>query len=165
MRLFEIAAADLDVQRRRHAQVEHRIHQAAGLKVGIQLRQLPLELRPHSVHVLEAAEGMVVAEPDLYERCVRTGVRGVDRGEARGGADVRYHNPQLIGRHDLAHQLLDLVDQPVGQLQARSGRGLDVDHELPGIGAREVCLADQRVQSEAEDEEPGDSQDGRGRTQ
>ena len=70
-----IHAADLNVQRRGHAQVEDGVHQAAGLEIGADLRQFVLQPGAHAVHVLETAQLVPVVQSHLHKRGVRTGIR------------------------------------------------------------------------------------------
>ncbi len=55
----EVGAADLDVDGRGQAEVEHGIDQAADLEIGGEFRHLALHAAPHAVHVLVAADLVV----------------------------------------------------------------------------------------------------------
>ena len=125
MFLLQIHAADLDVQRRRQPKIENRVHQAAGLKIGVHLRQFLFQASAHQVHVLKAAQPVAVVQTHLDKRRVRPRVGRVDRGKTRRHPDVGDDDLQVLCRHHFPHHLLHLLHQlvvssirvPVGALR------------------------------------------------
>ena len=71
IRGFQVRSADLHVDRRRQAEVEHGVDEAAGLEVGGQVRQLGRNALADAVHVLVAADPVPVLQADLDEGGVR----------------------------------------------------------------------------------------------
>ena len=63
------------------------------------------------------------------------------------------------GAHGVADDLLHPADQSIRQFQSCSGRRLQIDHELAGIGAGKVGFTDPGKEREARDEESGDAED------
>ncbi len=104
---------------------------------------------------------MLSLEAHLNERRVRARVRGVHRGEPRRRTDIGDDDPQVFVRHYRTDHLLHLAHEALGKLEPGSGRRLQIDHELSRIGAREVRLSDQGIQTQTQGEDAGDPQHGR----
>ena len=136
VRPSHVAARNLNVDRRRHAHVQYRVHQAARLEIGRQLREVLLHLLLDAAHIFVAADLVVLLEADLHERRVHGGVGGVDGGEVGRGADIGDDHAQIFGRNHLPDQVLHLGDFVLRDRQPRAAWRLEVDHELAGIGAR-----------------------------
>ena len=73
----------------------------------------------------------------------------------------------LVLGDDLADDVLDLAEDPLGLLDPGAGRGPDVQPELAGIDRREEVLADpggqrQRAQGEAQQRRPASRSGGPG---
>ena len=69
---------------------------------------------------------------------------------AGGEADVVEDGVDLVGRDRLADHVLDLGEAALGLLEARAGRGADVQAELPGVDRREEVHADQPEEAEGD---------------
>ena len=108
----QVGAGHLDVDGRRQAEVQHGVHQAAGLKVRAELRQLRSHSLLHARHVFIAAHLVVLLQADLNERGVLRGVGGVNGREIRRAADVGNDHAQVPGRNFTAHQVFHFA-QPV----------------------------------------------------
>lgn len=91
----QIVAADLHVDGRGQARIDYCVHEAPGLKVRRELRQIPVQALAHAPHILIAANLMSFLQTSLHERRVRSGVRRVDGREIRSDADVRDDHAQL----------------------------------------------------------------------
>ena len=63
-------------------------------------------------------------------------------GEGLGHAHVVEDQGPLAIGHDLADGILDLAEDPLGFLDAGSGRGADVHAELAGVHGGEEVLAE-----------------------
>ena len=108
---------------------------------------------------------MAGIQAHLHERRVRAGIGRVNRGKPGVDADVRDDDFQIIRRHGFADNVLHLLHQLVGEFDPRAGGGLEIDDELAGIGARKIRLADERIKTEAQNENARDAQHRRQRTQ
>ena len=148
----KVDPAHLNVDRRRSALVEHRIHQAAGLKVSSQLRNLRSDARAHLVHIYEAAFFVVFLQPHLNKRGVHTGVRREQRGKVGRQADIGNDGFQFPGRDDLAHDVFHALHIFFGQLNPRAGRRLHVDDKLTGVSSRKERDSHEGNQEETEAE-------------
>ena len=132
--------------------IENRVHQTAGLEIGVHLRQFLFQASADQVHVLKAAQPVAVVQTHLDKRRVRPRVRRVNRGKTRCDPDVGDDDLQVLCRHHFPYHLLHLLNQFVRQFQPQAGRRLEIDDKLAGVGARKVGFADQRIKSEAQDE-------------
>ena len=83
-----IVAADLDVDGRGHAQVDDRIHQAAGLEVSGDSGRSSASLRRTRSMYSKLLELVLLLQAYLHEGRVLAGVAGVDGGEVGRHADV-----------------------------------------------------------------------------
>src|SRR5262249_36633416 len=145
------------------AHIQDRVNQSAGLKIGAQVRQFSAHPFAHPVHIVITAYAMLFGQTRLHEGRVLGGVAGVDRGESRRHADVRYDHSQIVLRHLLANYLLDLLHLVLGHFQPRARRRFDVDHELTGVSSGEEGDAEQRIDQEAEREESEQPENDRAR--
>jgi len=76
---FKVGAADLDVDRRRQPEVEHRVDQAAGLEIGVHLGDLGRHPAAHAIHISVAADAVAFLQAALHEGGVLAGIAGIDR--------------------------------------------------------------------------------------
>ena len=116
----EVVAADLNVDWRGQTKIDHRVDQAAGLKVSAELREFLAQLLADPAHVFIAADFVVFFQADLNEGGVRRGVWSIDGGEIGGDADVRDDDLQFARRDDTADDLFHFLDVVFGQFDARS---------------------------------------------
>ena len=75
------------------------------------------------------------------------GIAGVDGGEIGCESDVGDDHVQIVFIDYLANIVLDARDVIVGHLETRAGGRLEVDDELPGIGAGEEGDTQERKQA------------------
>ena len=81
------------------------------------------------------------------------GVGGVDRGEVRRDADVRDDHAEIFRRDHLRGSASSTLATSSSVTASRvPGRRLEVDHELPGVGARKEREPEQREHREADRE-------------
>ena len=151
--MFRSSAADLDVDRRGHALIEHGVHQAARLKIRAQLGSSRAIRSRTDGHIDKAADLVVFLQAHLNESGVHSGVGREQRGKIGHDADIGNDGFQFAGRDHLPHDIFDSAHIIVGQLDARARGSLEVDHELAGIGAREEGQAHERNQEETSGEE------------
>ena len=134
--LMQVSPADLDIDGRRHAAVQDRVHhRAAGEEradVGILRRHLLL----HAIHVFEAAQAMRLVQRDLNRGRVGSRVAGVERREVRDDSDVGDHHLEVFLAHHLPDQVLHLRDILLGQFNTGPSRNLQIDRELASVSAR-----------------------------
>ena len=71
MSRIQVATAHLNIDWRRQTQIQHCIHQSTGLEIEVELRQILLQLRAHTVYILVTADFMSLAEAGLHECGVR----------------------------------------------------------------------------------------------
>ena len=146
---LQVRAAHLNIDRRGRALVEHRIHQAAGLKISPQLRNLRGDARAHPVHVDEAADLVVFLQSHLNKRGVHSGVRREQGGKIGRQANIGNDGFQFLRRDNLVHDVFHALHVIVGQLNPRARRRLHVDDELSGVGARKKGNAHEGIQQKA----------------
>ena len=87
---------------------------------------------------------MILFEAYLDKGGMHCGIRCIDCGEIRGYTDVGYDHFEFVRGNDRANVALDATDIFVGKFKSRSRWCLDIDHELPGIGSREIGAANKR---------------------
>ena len=148
MRRLHVHAADLNIQRRRHALIENGIHEAACLKISADLRQFTPKPGPDFTHVGKAAELVVVVKSHLHKRRVRGGVGSQDGGKAGSDADVGNNNLEVALGNNLADDLFYLAYDLVRQLQAGAGGSFDVNDKLARVCAGKVGFADERIEAQ-----------------
>ena len=85
----------------------------------------------------------------MHERGVHAGVRREQRGKIGHHADIRDHRVQIVGLHDLAHDVFHLLYVIFGHFDARAGGSFHVDDELAGIGAGKKRNSDERKQEQS----------------
>ena len=93
------------------------------------------------------------------------GVRRVNRGKTRCDPDVGDDDLQVLCRHHFPHHLLHFFHELVRVFNPGAGGCLEIDDKLAGVGARKIGFADQRIESEAQDENAGDAEHGDDRTE
>ena len=143
--VLHVRARHLHVDRRRQPQVQHRVHHAARLEVGAQLRHFVLRSRClHPRHVLVAARLVFLLQSSPARRPCASPSWSCRSTRTRRRPDIRDDQPEVLRRHHLADQRFHFGDFALGHLDARAGRGLQVDHELPRVGAREEREPEQR---------------------
>ena len=133
--------ADLNIDRSRQALIDHAIHQAACLEVSGKLGHLAGELLAHALHILIAADAVVLLQAGLHKGRIHRSVGGVDGGEVGVNADIGDDHVQIGGLDHAANDGLHLRDVVVAGFQPRAAGHAHVDDELPWVGAREVGTA------------------------
>src|SRR5579875_1136101 len=120
------------------------------MKIGLQLRELLINLLPHLIHIHEAADVMASVKSYLSERCVHRRV-GREKGlEAGCDTDIGNDGAQILRFHNTPDDSLDLFHVSLGYTQPRAGGRLEVNHELARIRAREEGKSEQRVEQKAQ---------------
>ncbi len=96
----------LNINRRLHAHVQNRIHQAAGGKERGQLRHFTVEPRFHAIDVFKAARVVPRLEIHLNERRMHSGVSRVNRRKPWIYTNIRNNHSQIVGTHHLVNDVL-----------------------------------------------------------
>ena len=151
--LPQVHRADANIERRRLALVHHRVHQSAGLKIRLHIRDLSPQLSPHPRHIHIAADRVLLLQAHLDKGVIHRRVCRVNRGKIRIHADIRHNHVQVRRWHHLPDNVFNLRAILVRQLQPSSRRRFHVDHKLARISARKECQVQQRIQRQADDHE------------
>ena len=86
----------------------------------------------------------------LDRRRVGSGVGRVKRRKVGDDANVGHHHFEVAWIHNLANQVLNLGDVLFRNFNASSGRHLEIDSELAGIGLREKGEPEKGINTQAE---------------
>ena len=148
---LDIRAADLDVNRRRQAQVEHGIDQTAGLEVGADLRAVRLAGAGARGPCIRSCRSCDLLSGCLDESGVMAGVAGVHGGKARAARRCwRLSTPRSCVATSWRMISSTFLTYSSVFFDAGAGRRFQVDDKLAGIGAREIGDAEQRIESQAQ---------------
>ena len=158
-----VAARHLDIDGRRQAQIQDRIHQSSRLEVCAQLRQFELHGLLYLGHIFIAAGLVVVLQAHLHEGRVHGGIGGVDGRKTGARADIGNDRRQVFGWHDAPDESLDLGDFAFRDPDPRPRGRLQIDHELSRVAAGEERKAQQREQPQTQHEEKAERQQRDGR--
>ncbi len=140
----DVGAVDLDVDRRRHAEVQ-------DLRDDVGRQEVERHAGKSARQVAADRRDVIRGRPVIgLERDHDVGVRGADgaRGRVRqvdgavGQADVVEDRVHLARRDDLPDGGFDQVGEPRGLLDAGAGLGAHVQDELAAVGVGEEVLAE-----------------------
>ena len=147
---LELRSHDLDVDRRRQAEVEDLRDDVGGLEVERHAREALGQRHPQRALIADRRP-VVLAKRDEHLRVLTADVVGLDEREVVRGrdADVVVDDRDLLGRHDLADRLLDLADDLLGLLDPRAERGAHVQPHLTGVDQGKEVGADGEPEADA----------------
>ena len=132
-----MAAPHLDVDGCRQAEVDNSVHQSSCLEVGVQFRKVLGKPSPYAVHVLVAAYVVTFLADSPAPSAVCWPELLVYIEEKPGVTPMLETTmPRSLGGTTSRMTFSTLLTYAVGEFEPGAGRGLQVDHELPGIGAR-----------------------------
>ena len=157
VRPVHIRTGNLHVDRRRQAEVQHGVHQPAGLEISAQLGHVGFDSLLHARHVFVAAGLVIFLQADLHEGGVHGRIGSVNGREIRSRADVGNDHAEILGRYDFSHQVLNLGHLVLGHGEARPVGRLQIDDELPGVRARKEGETEQGNHRQASGEGYGES--------
>ncbi len=140
--LMQVWAADLHVDRSRHAHVEDGIDHRAAAEERADLWKLRSHCLLHTIHVFETADLVRLIQRHLDRRGVGTGIGGVERGEVRHDANIGDNSFEIGRSYVLPDQIFNLGDVFIRHLDASARRYFEIDGELTGIGLREESQAE-----------------------
>ncbi len=135
---------DLDVDRRRQAEIEDLADNVPGLKEEGRVRELLGQFLAERLHVGEGRAAAVGLQCHQDLAVGRADGRAVAEGEvdaARGESDVVEDEGGLVPRDHPLDADLDRAEELVGLLDARARRRANVKPELSGIHLRKEVLA------------------------
>ena len=151
-----VAARDLQVDRRRKAEIEDLAHDVRGLGEEGAVGKLPVKARPDLPDI--GPGGAVVACLKRHEYLAVCRAHGSGVAEGKAGAPVRQayvvdDGLKLRGGHHLANDVLDPREVALGLLDARSVWRPHVEPELPRVNEREEVPAKERVHAGAHEDD------------
>src|ERR1700733_1212017 len=103
--------------------------------------------------VCVAADAMIRCQAHLNEAGMHCCIGGVDGGEAIVDPDVVDDHSEIGGADRLSNNLLRLREVLLGDIEFGSGRSLDVDDKLAGVGLGKVGEAEKRIERKADRED------------
>ena len=160
----KVAAGDLQVDRRRYAEVQHLADDISRKEGEARARKLLRQFLARGLDVvvgrrmvgLEADQDVGVADPDGA---------GIVVGHVDAGGrepDIAHDAAELVGRNDAVNGRSDPIGQAGRLLDPRSRRCPDMQLDLAAVDGREEVLAERGRKAErqdAESHEPGDHLD------
>src|SRR5207253_1918398 len=99
--------------------------------------------QPDTIHVLIAANLVILLETHLDKGGMLRGVRGINRRKSGSDADVRHDHAEFVRRYNLPNRIFNPLNILLRQLNPRSRRGFQIDDKLPGVRAGKVSYPEQ----------------------
>ena len=147
---FQIGAADLQVDRRRRAEIQDLADDVGRQEREAHAGKLPRQLLAQRLDVF-GGRPVAFLQLDLDVAILRADHAGVVVGHVDAGdrhADVVGQRLDLAGRNDLADRLLHVGELVGGFLDAGADLGADMHQDVAGIDGGEEVAAEKRHQQE-----------------